>query len=368
MSDSFKIKLYLNFILLLVGALPFFASYYFLDQLVSYQIDVSKRINIEQNIDRHKEHLKELSKLNPEDTIRYKQEFEKLHEQQIVVSSQSGLWSSIKSSLSKTYLIAFGGFAFILILLGFVMSQKISGIYSHTYNQLMLESERKRYLQQFENVAEIIKSLNHELKKPLGPIEIWFSNLVKAYYKNNSDFESKLIQTEKVISEEILNLKKYMSSFNKYLMLPEPELTVLSIKPYISHVFEKFKAVYTNVNFYIQNIEDTEILLDRNLISQVFQNLIENAIEANPDQNIKIEVFGLISGENYRIRVFNTGIEIKDLDSIFNPHFTTKADKLTSGLGLTICKSTIIKHGGDLIAINVSGGAAFELIFPIRTL
>lgn len=368
MSDSFKIKCYLNFILLLVGAVPFVGSYYFLDQLVSYQLDVSKKISIEQNIDRHKEHLKELSKLNPAKTNHYKQEFEKLHEQQIILNSQSGLWSSIKSSLSKTYLLAFGGFAFVLILLGFVMSQKISGIYTNTYNQLMLETERKRYLQQFENVAEIIKSLNHELKKPLGPIEIWFSNLVKAYYKNNSDFESKLIQTEKVISEEILNLKKYMGSFNKYLMLPEPELTELSVKPFVLHVFEKFKAVYTNVNFDLKTIDDSKTFLDRNLISQVFQNLIENAIEANPNQNMNIEVLGFKTIEHYKIKVFNSGVEIQNLDSIFNPHFTTKAEKLTSGLGLTICKSTMIKHGGDLIAIPVLGGAAFELIFPIRKL
>ncbi len=373
MSDSLKIKIYLNFILLLVGAVPFFVSYYFLDQLVGYQIDMSKRINMEQNIDSHKEHLKDLSKLKPEQSLIYKMEFEKLHQQQLILNSQSGLWTSIKSSLTKTYFVAFGGFALVLLSLGLVLSQKISGIYSTTYNQLMLETERKRYLQQFENIADIIKALNHEIKKPLGPIEIWFSNLVKAYYKNNSEFENKLLQTEKVINEEIVNLKKYMSSFNKYLMLPEPELTRQAIKPFVFHVFEKFKAVHSDIIFDVQAIEEMDLDIDRNLLSQVFQNLIENAIEANPNAQIKINLKGyvnkgLMSRDFYNIEVFNSGVEIVNLEAIFNPHFTTKSNHKTSGLGLTICKSTLIKHGGDLVAKTCTSGACFEMSLPIRKL
>jgi signal transduction histidine kinase len=136
----------------------------------------------------------------------------------------------------------------------------------------------------------------------------------------------------------------------------------------MTQIIDKFKLVYCDLNFNLDIKKTTLLALDRNLISQVIQNLIDNAIEANPIIKLHITLTGRIQNDQFILNVFNNGSELTDLSSIFKPHFTTKSDKKNSGLGLTICKSTMIKHGGDLVAIDAQNGACFELNFPTRIL
>jgi signal transduction histidine kinase len=57
------------------------------------------------------------------------------------------------------------------------------------------------------------------------------------------------------------------------------------------------------------------------------------------------------------------GIPVADLDRVFDPFVTTKAQGL--GLGLTICRSIVEAHGGRLWATNpAQGGATLHCELP----
>jgi signal transduction histidine kinase len=57
------------------------------------------------------------------------------------------------------------------------------------------------------------------------------------------------------------------------------------------------------------------------------------------------------------------GIPSSDLDKIFQPFHTTKADGM--GLGLTICRTIVAAHGGRLWATNnPEGGATLHVSLP----
>lgn len=61
-----------------------------------------------------------------------------------------------------------------------------------------------------------------------------------------------------------------------------------------------------------------------------------------------------------------TGIDPKDLDQIFNPLFTTKSHGM--GMGLSICRSIIEAHDGQLWASpNRARGAVFQFSLPADT-
>jgi len=61
-----------------------------------------------------------------------------------------------------------------------------------------------------------------------------------------------------------------------------------------------------------------------------------------------------------------TGIDPKDIDQIFNPLFTTKSHGM--GMGLSICRSIIEAHEGQLWASpNRSQGAVFQFTLPADT-
>jgi signal transduction histidine kinase len=59
-----------------------------------------------------------------------------------------------------------------------------------------------------------------------------------------------------------------------------------------------------------------------------------------------------------------TGIEAKDLESIFNPFFTTKPEGV--GLGLAICSKIVDEHGGHITVESSAGeGSVFHVVLPL---
>jgi len=100
-------------------------------------------------------------------------------------------------------------------------------------------------------------------------------------------------------------------------------------------------------------------------LRQVLQNLISNAVAATPEGG-DIEVGSRSESGRLRLTVVDSGpgIPAKDLEKIFEPLYTTKADGL--GLGLTISRTIVERLGGTLSARNVPGrGAAFTIELPL---
>ncbi|MEZ5791893.1 MAG: ATP-binding protein, partial [Nitratireductor sp.] len=103
-------------------------------------------------------------------------------------------------------------------------------------------------------------------------------------------------------------------------------------------------------------------------LSQVFVNLISNAVDANIQaggKNVFVEVAA--DDDIVRIDVLDegTGIDQEINSSIFDPFFTTKDVGEGLGLGLSIAYNIIHDFGGTLTARNRNGGGAvFSVTLP----
>lgn len=70
-------------------------------------------------------------------------------------------------------------------------------------------------------------------------------------------------------------------------------------------------------------------------------------------------------GETAKLTVRDNGPGIENIDSLFEPFYTTKPAGMGVGLGLAISSGIVTDHGGRLTAINApGGGAVFEVEFP----
>ncbi len=109
-----------------------------------------------------------------------------------------------------------------------------------------------------------------------------------------------------------------------------------------------------------------EVVADRDQIKQVFLNLLLNACQAMPSGG-ELSARGYVAGGSVRFEIKDTGagIDPRDLDDIFNPFFTTKADG--TGLGLALSYAVVESHNGSLTVKSEPGkGAVFTLSLPLR--
>lgn len=108
------------------------------------------------------------------------------------------------------------------------------------------------------------------------------------------------------------------------------------------------------------------VMGDRLRIEQVMVNLLRNALDATKSvRNPEVQII-LAAGETATLTVRDNGNGIEDLESIFEPFYTTKQPGDGVGLGLAISSGIVNDLGGRLSARNGrDGGAVFEMQLPI---
>jgi signal transduction histidine kinase len=107
------------------------------------------------------------------------------------------------------------------------------------------------------------------------------------------------------------------------------------------------------------------VLADRGRMTQVLQNLIENAVHyCPPGGRVRLTLERRGRGDNERVecsvRDSGPGFDVADLPQLFQPFFTRRRGG--TGLGLSIVKRIVYDHGGDVFAWNHPEGGAVVTI------
>jgi signal transduction histidine kinase len=103
---------------------------------------------------------------------------------------------------------------------------------------------------------------------------------------------------------------------------------------------------------------------DPELMQRVFYNLLLNAAQASqPQSSITVKTRGLNGMVEIDVIDRGSGIAPKDLESIFNPFFTTKSKG--TGLGLAIVSKIVDEHGGKItVESDPNTGTNFRVFLP----
>jgi len=208
-----------------------------------------------------------------------------------------------------------------------------------------------------------------------------FNNILTSVYGNLSLAKMLLTQNpekaENLLanSENSIDKAKYLT--NQLLTFSKggsPVKSIASIPDIIKDTVE-FILSGSNIKTVCEFFEETLYLnIDKNQISQVFENLAINAKDAMPNGgNIHIEVKKVDISENkiledgkyIQIKFSDEGVGIDQsiLPKIFNPFFSTKPKN--TGIGLSICHSIIKNHDGAItVESEKDKGTTFYIYLP----
>jgi two-component system sensor histidine kinase KdpD len=109
--------------------------------------------------------------------------------------------------------------------------------------------------------------------------------------------------------------------------------------------------------------------MDPTLIVQVLVNLIENAVKyGGADKSIDLRVREEDGSAIFIVRDYGRGLSESEIGSLFTPSACKIGDSTHGlGLGLSICRSVIRAHGGEIYGGNdAGGGAVFRFTLPME--
>lgn len=232
------------------------------------------------------------------------------------------------------------------------------------------ELERSNYeLQQFAYIT------SHDLQEPLRTIAS-FTQLLERRYKNKLDkdadeFIDFVVDAAVRMKEMIQGLLNYSHIGSNY-----GELRLIDADKSLKDAISNLKNAIEENNAVITHDPLPTVAADKRLITQLFQNLIGNAIKfRKKDVPPRIHISASLDEENneYVFKVADNGIGMEEeyTDKIFDvfKRLHTMDEYRGTGIGLAISKKIVERHGGHIWVESTLGeGSTFYFTIPIHEL
>jgi PAS domain S-box-containing protein len=234
-----------------------------------------------------------------------------------------------------------------------------------------LEEMAKR-TEKFAAMGEMAANIAHEIRNPLGSIELFASLLGKDLTeKRDRDRLAQIISSVKNMDNKISNLLLFTRNSKPMMRKVNLHDILKEIQTFSEQIFAQGNIVFSLRYAAPAAVVDG----DAEMLKQVFFNLILNALQAMPEGGrLSIETrcspqsgngrADAAPGVEIRFSDDGVGIAAENRGRIFDPFFSTREGG--SGLGLAIVHNIIDMHGG---AINVEqgerGGAIFTVLLPL---
>lgn len=214
-------------------------------------------------------------------------------------------------------------------------------------------------------MGEMAASIAHQIRNPLGSIELFASILNEDLNDNKplQDFAKEIIHAVRALNNTLSNMLLFANS-------SKPFKTEVSVDEIIKDTIDTSRFLLIDKGLCIDAVysrKDIRLLLDRELLKQALLNLVVNGADAidNRDEG-KISIISKHDADHFHILVSDNGCGISedDLEEIFNPFFTKKPKG--TGLGLTVVNNIIKAHGGIItVESSVGKGTTFDITLPV---
>ena len=212
----------------------------------------------------------------------------------------------------------------------------------------------------------------HELSQPLGAA-MNYLNAVRRWLEESTEARAPRMRegTERAVAE-VARAGQIIQRLRQFIQKGHTERAWEKLGPVIEEAaaLALVGAADRAVKIRIEIAPDLPAaLIDKVQIQQVLTNLIRNAVEAmaaSPKRDLTITCAPTKAGAvEIAVKDTGPGIAPEVAKDLFKPFVTTKSTGM--GVGLSICRSIVQSHGGELRAeANPSGGSVFRFTLPLK--
>jgi two-component system, OmpR family, phosphate regulon sensor histidine kinase PhoR len=221
--------------------------------------------------------------------------------------------------------------------------------------------------------SDFVANVSHELKTPLTSIKGFVETLLEGALEDKENSRAFL----RIIQDHAERLNNLVNDLLELSHLESRQISLakegFDLRLLTGEVLSGFRSQLKKRNLTAENnVEAVTMNTDKNRISQVLTNLIDNAIKYTTERTA-ITIYSETTPGMIKITVKDEGpgIPVKDLPRLFERFY--RVDKARSremggtGLGLSIVKHIVELHGGSVGVESVeAAGSQFWFTLPIK--
>ena len=227
--------------------------------------------------------------------------------------------------------------------------------------QLQKAEEAVRRSERLAALGQLSAGLAHELRNPLGTIRASSEMLARNVSAENEVTR----EMAGFIAAEVDRCNSLITRFLQFARPLQVRLAKADLGQTIDRAVEMVQREAPGIAIY-RNYEPEirPFPFDAELMERVFYNLLLNAAQATAAGGaVTVKTRAAAGGAEIAVIDRGTGIGKEQVDSIFNPFFTTKPEGV--GLGLAIVAKIVDEHGGKIAVESAPGkGSVFRVLLP----
>lgn len=214
---------------------------------------------------------------------------------------------------------------------------------------------------------EMARQVAHEIKNPLTPMKLSLQYLQKAISNDAGNVKELTANVAQTLVEQINHLNQIAGEFSQFANIGNPRHEVFDLHEILYLLIQLYSAD-GRVQLDCTPLPRSVLIdADRTHINRLFTNLIQNAIQAVPENRIaQISIEEELRNNKILVKVSDNGMGIPEemRSKIFTPNFTTKTSG--TGLGLAMCKGIVEQAKGEMWFETKAGeGSTFFVELPL---
>ena len=217
--------------------------------------------------------------------------------------------------------------------------------------ELEREREERIRLERFAAMGEMSMELAHEIRNPLGSIELYASML-------EGEYAEQIVRSVRLLNHSVTNVLQ----FGKPIVPAPTRMSVYRLLEGIRAFLQPI-AQQKKIRIAMDCEPDCFAVADHELLHRMLLNLVLNALRETPTDGT-ICLKGHVAGSDVLIEVEDTGPGIQEerMARIFDPMFSTSREGC--GLGLPIVKRIVESHKGTIAVSSSRNGTKFSISLP----